>query len=214
MSQLTRQVNTSTIFPKRAFFGPMLSKIRDQVLDFVREDEVKILDIGCGNGLLFVQMLLGRKSKLSCLGIDLSFENLQEAEEVFKSNHINDCQLIQGDGLGLPFQPGQFDQVFCLNTIYNLPSISKAERLIDQMTQMCAPNGSIVFDMRNAHNPLVWLKCWLHNRKGGFQTNAYKYWEIAEMLDRKGFMVARKLPIGPPTRWLAYAYLIEAKRKT
>ncbi len=214
MSQLTRHVDTSVVKHERGFLSPMLSKIRDQVLDFVREDEVKILDIGCGNGLLFVQMLLGRKSKLSCLGIDLSFENLQEAGQVFKSNAINGCQLIQGDGLRLPFQPGQFDQVFCLNTIYNLPSISKAERLIDQMTQMCVPNGSIVFDMRNAHNPLVLLKCWLHNRKGGFQTNAYKYWKIAEMLDSKGFMVVRKLPIGPPTPWLAYAYLIEAKRKT
>ena len=213
MSQLTRHVNTSVIKHKRGFLGPMLSKIRDKVIDFVREGEVKILDIGCGNGLLFVQILLGRKSQLSCLGIDLSFENLQEAEQVFKSNHINGCQLIQGNGLALPFQPKRFDQVFCLNTLYNLPSIAKAERLIEQMTQMCAPNGSIVFDMRNAHNPLVRLKCWLHNRKGGFQTNAYKYWKIAEMLDHKGFMVVRKLRIGPPTRWLAYAYLIEAKRK-
>jgi ubiquinone/menaquinone biosynthesis C-methylase UbiE len=211
MSRATKQVNTTVITRKRAFLGPMLSKVRDTVLGFVRADDIRLLDIGCGNGLFFVQILLGRESKAACFGLDRSFENLQEAKQVFATNNITGCGLIHGDAFNLPFGAGTFDQVFCLNTVYNLPSLRDVEALIGQMSEVCAPDGSIVFDIRNAHNPLVRLKCWLHNRKGGFQTNAYTYRQIVEMLSRKGLTVVRRRAVGPPIRWFAYAYLIEAK---
>lgn len=211
MSRSTKQINTAAITHKRAFLGAMVSSVRDKALTFVRADGAKILDIGCGNGLFFAQMLLGRESDISCVGLDYSFDNLQEARRVFADNRVTGCDLVLGNALGLPFQRDTFDQIFCLNTIYNLPSVGDVECLIDQMIQACAPGGSIVFDLRNSQNPFVRFKFWLHNRNAGFPTIAYPCRQIAQILNGKGFMVVRKQAIGLPIRWLAYAYLIEVK---
>lgn len=212
MSRATRPVNTSAVKRRRAFISVSTCGVRNKAVRLLRRGGAKVLDVGCGNGLFFAQALLDGESEVRCFGADYSRENLLEAREVFRTNHLAAGPLVRADAFHLPFQTGTFDQVFSLNVLINRPNFREVEAIIDEMIRVCAPDGSIVFDIRNAHNPLMRLKCRRHNRKGGFQTNAYRLRQVTELLGRKGYDIVRKETVGPPGRLLALAYVIEARR--
>jgi len=212
VSRPTRQVNTSAVKHRRAYISISTSGVRDKAAKVLEASSARILDVGCGNGLFFAQVMLGGESKARRFGIDHSLESLLEAKEVFRTNRLAACPLIRGDAFHLPFRTGTFDQVFSLNVIINRPNFGEVEAIIDEMIRVCAPDGSIVFDLRNAHNPAMRLKCWRRNRKGGFQTNAHRLRQFTELLGRKGCEIVRKQTVGPPGRFLALAYVIEARR--
>jgi SAM-dependent methyltransferase len=211
MSRPKSKVDTSAVKHKRAFISISTSGVRDTAVRFVRAGKVKVLDVGCGNALFFAQALLDGDPGLFCLGLDYSMGNLLEAKEVFRTNQLAAPRIVRGDAFRLPFRAGTFDQVFCLNVFINRREFGEVEAIIDEMVRVCAPGGSIVFDIRNAQNPVMRLKCWLHNRKGGFQTNAYRLRQVCEVLRSRGLEVARREPVGPPGRWFALAYVIEAR---
>lgn len=80
-------------------------------------EDMKILDIGFGNG--YLEKLIYSESKCSIHGIDISEDMVKIASENNKKGIVNgDIHLCVGDCCNLIFENNSFDIVVTMNTIY------------------------------------------------------------------------------------------------
>lgn len=73
----------------------------------------KILDVGCGKAFLLYEFTQAVPGVEVC-GIDISEYGIENAKEEVKPN------LKVGNATNLPYQDGEFDFVFSINTFHNL----------------------------------------------------------------------------------------------
>ena len=201
-------MNISGVSRKKAFLGNITTAVRNKAWELCQDYET-ILDVCCGNGLLFLNE--GANKRL-LVGIDKSEELLQEAKKIFQDNSIEEISLIRGDAFLLPFKPETFDRVVCVNTLLNLASLDIIETLLVELMRICKPNGRLLVEIRNQSNPYIRLKYWMHSRKQKFPVRAYKIGDISDIFERHEFHCTRIVPIGCPVEFIAKAFLIEAGR--
>ena len=91
--------------------GRWVAVARDVVARYGLAPGDRVLDIGCGNGLL-VKDLTDRG--IDAEGLDVSAYALGEAPADISG------RLRQGNALSLPYADASFDAVLCINTIHNL----------------------------------------------------------------------------------------------
>jgi malonyl-CoA O-methyltransferase len=73
-----------------------------------------VLDVGCGSGLFFGEVI--KKAKL-VVGVDVSRKLLLKA----KANAGSNVFVVQADADHLPFRDGFFDAVFSFTVLQNMP---------------------------------------------------------------------------------------------
>lgn len=79
--------------------------------------EMKILDVGFGNG--YLEKLIYKEAECSIYGIDISEDMVETASENNKKGIANgDIHLSIGDCCNLTFENNTFDVVTTMNTIY------------------------------------------------------------------------------------------------
>jgi len=101
-------------------------------------EPIHILEIGCGAGR-FTEVFLN-KSSAYVTSVDLS--SAVEANQ--KNCPQNDRhRIIQADLLRLPFDPQQFDIVFCLGVVQHTPN---PEQSIYKLYEQVKPGGWLIFD--------------------------------------------------------------------
>ena len=192
------------------FLGALTAQIREAAIGLCAQVQGRILDVGCGNGLLFAA--LGDGPETDLFGVDFSRDLLREGRSILGDQGVRNAHLVAGDAFRLPFGNG-FDRVVCLNTLYNLGSWTEVERVLGEMMRVCGPDGRAIFDIRNKAHPYIRLKYWWHHRKGTFATHAYGRKEIRRFLNRNGFVIRREVPVGSICCGLMpFAYVIEAGR--
>ncbi len=76
----------------------------------------KILDIGCGTGLLFQHIATKAHA---VVGVDISIKLLRQAKK--RGQKLCNVHLIQADADHLPFINNQFNIVFSFTVLQNLP---------------------------------------------------------------------------------------------
>ena len=194
---------------KRAFLGPLTSRIRNKAAALAEGSTGRILDVGCGNGLLFAALEHCDEAKR--FGLDWSRELLDEARGILRGTHGTSPLWVQADMNRLPFKPHSFDTVFFLNTLLNIPDWATAQRLLLGLMDLCNPRGRLVFDIRNRANPYLRLKYWWHSRKRTFPTQPYDLADVRSALRANGFVISRIESIGIPLKGLALAYVLEAR---
>lgn len=79
-------------------------------------DDSKILDAGCGTGLLFRQVA---KAK-TIVGVDVSNKMLLQAKE--HARKLSNVNLVQADADHLPFISNYFNVVFAFTVLQNMPN--------------------------------------------------------------------------------------------
>ena len=77
----------------------------------------KILDVGCGTGILF--RYIADAAQL-VVGVDISRESLKEAKK--RARNRKNVALIQADADHIPFQDQTFDKVFAITLLQNMPA--------------------------------------------------------------------------------------------
>jgi len=96
-----------------------------------------VVECGCGAGR-FTEILLQRGALVTSL--DLS-EAVEANQQNFPQTHTH--RIAQADILQLPFQPGQFDVVFCLGVVQHTP---RPETTIAALSEQVKPGGTLVID--------------------------------------------------------------------
>lgn len=125
--------------------GPMrplhlLNPLRLQAIQkIVTLDHKKIVDVGCGGGLLCEAMA---KHKAEVLGIDLSDALLDTAREHATAENLTiDYRLIDSKVLAQE-QPACFDVVTCMELLEHVPD---PEQIIRDCAQLVKPGGMVFF---------------------------------------------------------------------
>jgi ubiquinone/menaquinone biosynthesis C-methylase UbiE len=190
--------------------GYLQDKVRQEALALCRHRQGNILEVGCGEGL-FLAQLAGQNRDITIWGVDNNRERLTRAGEKIKG-----VNLSLQDALSLSFADEFFDTVICLNTIFNMESIGAVRQALKEMKRTCKAGGSIIFDFRNSGNPLLSVKYALagyyDDTVRTLPLKTYNMDEIKGILKDLGLAITNRRFIGPRSRILAAAIVMEAKK--
>ncbi len=106
---------------------------------------MRILTIGCGIGLLELEIAHKITSKGFVIATDISFEQLLIAEENKKNAGLRQLQFIQMEALDIEKIPGQFDRIHCRLVLTHFP-LEKALQVIDLLYNKIAPGGFLLVE--------------------------------------------------------------------
>lgn len=123
--------------------------IATRILDLARVDSgSKVLDVGCGTGILarLAATRLGEAGQ--AVGVDLSDGALQKASELAAEEGLGQRVAFRtGDGERLPFNDRSFDVVVSLYALRHFPDPVRALR---EMVRVLAPGGRAVVAVGSA----------------------------------------------------------------
>ncbi|MBU0707409.1 methyltransferase domain-containing protein [Patescibacteria group bacterium] len=111
--------------------------------EFVKyvEPGMKILDVGCGNGRL--TKIFGNV-KVDYTGLDASSRMVEQAN---KLSPEYDFQV--GDILSLPFTNQEFDIVFSILMLHQIPTNELREKAVGQIHRVLKPGGRLILTVWN-----------------------------------------------------------------
>ena len=126
-----KQINPHWTFDKWSYRHTFINKMK-WIINHIEmlPKETKILDAGCGQGLL-VQYF--KEKGYNITGVDTFYGN----EHVKKENILK---------TNLP--DNHFDLILCLDVIEHFPLLEQ-ESLIKELTRLCKPKGKIVWSIPN-----------------------------------------------------------------
>jgi len=183
-------------------------KIRARVRQLINNCNGFLLDIGCGDGLLY-ETLLTKQNKLRCIGIDTEYEILKIAKESFHKKKQNRLSFLKAYAQSLPFLDKTIDTTVCINTFYNFHAKDDVVDALEEMERVCKRDGFIIFDVRNKLNPFVYLSfkfVWIYDTH--VTLNAYSLKELTTILTSLGLVIKETIPIGFPITMFAPIILV------
>lgn len=110
------------------------------------QDESKVLELGCGNGLLWAKNKEVIKQSLDITLSDLSEGMLQSAKENINNPNIK-YQII--DVQDIPYEDESFDVVIARHMLYHVPDIDKA---LSEIKRVLKPNGKFYASTNGSEN--------------------------------------------------------------
>ncbi|MEE9441064.1 MAG: methyltransferase domain-containing protein [candidate division Zixibacteria bacterium] len=114
-------------------------QVRTLVEDLKLTGNEKVLDIGCGSGLLSLEVLKKLKSPKQFTGIDLSEKMLALCRRRLWNNGFKDIDLKIGNSLALEFSDDFFDVIVSSNV---LPWVGDQDAFIAEVKRALRPGGS------------------------------------------------------------------------
>lgn len=118
---------------QRIFFPRIASVIKSLRI----EPGARVLEVGVGTGL----SLSAYPSHCDVVGIDLSQEMLDQADDKIRERGWNHITLRQMDALNLSFPDDSFDYVMAFHVVSVVPDATK---LLDEARRVLRPNGTLV----------------------------------------------------------------------
>ncbi len=97
----------------------------------------KILEVGCGNGILWQRALPNLPDQISVTCLDLSEGMLAVCQKVLPGDSF---EFQQGDVQSLPFADDSFDRVIANHMLYHVPDIQRA---FGEMKRVLRPGGHL-----------------------------------------------------------------------
>ena len=96
------------------------------------DDKKKIMDLGCGSGLLLQEIRkINGKCKLVGVDFNINLKNLK----------VENCELKEDDATKLSFKDNSFDIVFALDSLEHIKNVDDA---IKQLRRVLKPNGTFI----------------------------------------------------------------------
>jgi ubiquinone/menaquinone biosynthesis C-methylase UbiE len=131
-------------------------RVRDEIIDAIpwRGDE-KILDVGCGRGLLLIGAAKKVRGAAKATGIDLWREedlSGNSADAVIgnaKAEGVADrIKVDTGDAQKLPYKDNAFDVVLSSLAVHNIDDATGRAQAVGEMWRVLTPGGHIaIFDI-------------------------------------------------------------------
>jgi SAM-dependent methyltransferase len=126
-------------------------KTRDRVLDRAGlRAGARVLDVGCGRGLLLIGAARRIGDGNKAIGIDLWRTRDQSGNdpEVTKRNAVAEgvgerIELHTGDMTQMPFADASFDAIVSTYAIHNVPSREGRSKALHEIARVLAPGGRV-----------------------------------------------------------------------
>ena len=130
-------------------------QLRDQILDGLQlKGEEKVLDVGCGRGLLLIGAAKrlnskGRATGIDCWNDDLSKNSKEETNSNVKAEGVADRARVEtGDATALPFGDASFDAVVSSTCLHNINGDDARAKAVAEIYRVTKPGGQIaIFDI-------------------------------------------------------------------
>lgn len=100
----------------------------------------KVLDLGCGNGLLLKHLVENSKYELKPYGVDFIDESIQQAKKVILPDYSNN--FIVSNIVDYELRPKSFDFILLDPTDIHKDDI---DWFLDKVLRACKPDGRIIF---------------------------------------------------------------------
>lgn len=124
----------------------------DEALQALNSSSGKILDVGCGPGLL-VKELSGRSKDFQVIGIDTSQEAIKLAQKNCRS--LKNSRFLIANASKLPFLDSSFDLVVCKDSLHHFPNLKGA---LQEMLRVLKPKGTLYAQDLRRNLPLYLLR--------------------------------------------------------
>lgn len=109
----------------------------DEALQTMKIKEGKILDVGCGPGLLAKEFAV-RSRKLEVTGIDTSFYAIRLAQK--NCEGLKNTRFQIGNAYKIPFPERTFDLVVCKDSFHHFDNIKRA---LQEMLRVLKDHGTL-----------------------------------------------------------------------
>ena len=111
-----------------------------RALDAIIPHNASVIDVGTGTGQIATILAL-RGEKRTVVGVDLTLEQLQEAERFREKASMQHPILVRSDLFALPFKPGSFDIVISRGVVHHTQD---PEGAIRRIVRHVRPGGIVV----------------------------------------------------------------------
>lgn len=113
-----------------------------RIVDRARERGGRVLEIGCGYGMISLELA---RNGLHVVGVDLSEASIEIAEKYRDENPhregFGSLEYRSGDIMDLTFAEGAFDTVVFFRSLHHLP---EAEKLMQHLHRWLKPSGGLL----------------------------------------------------------------------
>jgi SAM-dependent methyltransferase len=117
-------------------------------IDSVMQDNIDVLDVGCGTGL--VSNLFADKYKSNFTAIDFS-DSIDYARNFAKKNGIKNVKWVKKDFL--LFNPEKkYDVIICCGVLHHIPQYETA---LAKIKSLLKPNGKLVLAVYNPYGKIL-----------------------------------------------------------
>lgn len=133
-------------------YGSLVLKFRerDWLMENVRiTGEEKVLDVGCGQGLLTIA-IAQKLSKEEVVGIDIwsSSDQSNNSPEMTLSNAkaegvTEKVRLVTASAQEMPFDNGHFDLIVSSWALHNISSLKERRRALDEIDRVLKEGGRV-----------------------------------------------------------------------
>ena len=96
----------------------------------------RLLDVGCGNGIMLSEIAKRFPDKFTLYGLDLSDESIRRAKALCGDHAVFD----EGDSGNLPYDSGAFDILLCMHSFHHYPHPLQSLR---EMNRVLAADGML-----------------------------------------------------------------------
>jgi len=192
--------------------GVWQDQVRKQALAWCQDARERVLEAGCGEGL-FLSQLRKQNPGLELWGIDTSTRRIEQAAGRISDPRIH---LSVGDASRLPFPDDFFDAAVCINVVFNMPSFDTVRDAFVQMCSVVKKGGQVIFDFRNAANPLLAVKYglapWYDKTVRDLPLKTYYMRDMDRLLKDLGLEVIEKKFIGTMALFGASVIMMNARK--
>lgn len=166
----------------------------------LREEHIKILDLGCGNGRYLLHFAKDKRLKLTGMDNNKLAQKICQSYEA--AGKLPAHTFVEGDIYKMPFPDSSFDLIFASASIFHIPFLANSDHGFNQAMQeirrVLRPKGLIYIYSRygNGFEPFPFFQ--LHNegsirqicQKNAFQMLWFKkfFWQDSiEFIPKVGF---------------------------
>jgi len=161
------------------------------ILQLLKSDKSRILEIGCGTGML--SLYLGKKNpRLNIEAIDLSPKAIEVAKKQLGKQH--NIKFRVGDVNNLPFKDATFDVVVGNSILHHVDF----DKVVKEVKRVLKPNGIIWFSEPNSLNPQIAIEKNVPGIKHLLQDSpnerSFVRWQLTEDLIKMNFKNVKVQP--------------------
>ncbi len=153
------------------------------ILSLFDKKHKKILDYGCGTGILYPY--IKAKFNSSYTGIDISKDMLELAKNKFPR-----IKLVQMDGEALKFKPNSFDAVIVFGSLHHVPDPKKA---IMEIRKVLSSKGSLLISEPTSNKLIAAIRKQFYKSKKHFGPShkSFLHNELILLVKEHGFKIKK-----------------------